>query len=399
MRSQLAELVEKRVRHEPEAILQVPAPRRTKLVDRTLELNLADLASVTDEVAAQPGVAQLASALDSALPARVRVPEAALAPLLAALWQRRRGEERAGVAVLVDDDETAREVADEAAWYAPAEMVGFVPSRGVAYGSGLEPAPHLVGERARGLGLLEAGGLVAISAAALVERVPPRERRAAALHAERGGELVRDEAVAALVAAGYSRVERVGDRGDLAVRGDILDVFPTTGAEPVRIELFGDEVERISRFSVFTQRSLAELERCDLQPAREARRAPADVEEWTHEEDVPVPNDLVSLAPELIAHGVVCAWQPDRVLDAARDRLAEAAASHSRSARERAYVGEGGGRRPARGRQRARHAPGRHGLRCAEAGAGGPRHQRGRGRAARARTFRPARRGGVSASR
>src|SRR6185503_2828592 len=123
-------------------------------------------------------------------------------------------------AVLVDDDETAREVADEAAWYAPAEMVGFVPSRGVAYGSGLEPAPHLVGER-----------------------------RAAALHAERGGELVRDEAVAALVAAGYSRVERVGDRGELAVRGDILDVFPTTGAEPVRIELFGDEVERISRFS------------------------------------------------------------------------------------------------------------------------------------------------------
>ena len=106
----------------------------------------------------------------------------------------------------------------------------------------------------------------------------------AALHAERGGELVRDEAVAALVAAGYTRVERVGDRGELAVRGDILDVFPTTGAEPVRIELFGDEVERISRFSVFTQRSLAELERCDLQPAREARRAPADVEAWTHDE-------------------------------------------------------------------------------------------------------------------
>ena len=215
-----------------------------------------------------------------------------------------------------------------------------MPSRGVAYGSGLEPAPHLVGERARGLGLLEAGGLVAISAAALVERVPPRERRAAALHVERGGELVRDDAVAALVAAGYTRVERVGDRGELAVRGDILDVFPTTGAEPVRIELFGDEVERISRFSVFTQRSLAELERCDLQPAREARRAPADVEEWTHEEDVPVPNDLVALAPELIAHGVLCAWQPDRVLEAARDRLAEAAASHSRAARERAYVSE-----------------------------------------------------------
>ena len=300
-------------------------------MNRTVDISLADLASVTDEVAAQAGVAQLAGALDSALPARARCPEALLAPLLAALWQRRRGEARAGLAILCDDDESAREVADEAAWYAPPEEVGFVPSRGVAYGSGLEPAPHLVGERARGLGLLRAGGLVAISAAALVERVPPPERRATALHVERGGELVRDDAVAALVAAGYTRVERVGDRGELAVRGDILDVFPTTGAEPVRIELFGDEIERISRFSVFTQRSLAELQRCDLQPAREARRAAADVEEWTHEEDVPVAADLVNLAPELIAHGVLCAWQPDRVLEGARERLEEAAASHSRA--------------------------------------------------------------------
>ncbi len=309
-------------------------------MDHALDLTLADLASVTDEVAAQAGVAQLAGALDSALPARARCPEALLAPLLAALWQRRRGELRAGLAILCDDDETAREVADEAAWYAPAAEVGFVPSRGVAYGSGLEPAPHLVGERARGLGLLRAGGLVAISAAALVERLPPPERRAGALHVERGGELVRDEAVAALVAAGYTRVERVGDRGELAVRGDILDVFPTTGAEPVRIELFGDEVERISRFSVFTQRSLAELQRSDLQPAREARRAAADIEEWTQEDDVPVPADLVNLAPELIAHGVICAWQPERVLEGARERLEEAAASHSRQARERAYVSE-----------------------------------------------------------
>ena len=83
---------------------------------------------------------------------------------------------------------------------------------------------------------------------------------------------MRDDAVAALVAAGYTRVERVGDRGELAVRGDILDVFPTTGAEPVRIELFGDEVERISRFSVFTQRSLAEL--AAQRPAAGARGAP-----------------------------------------------------------------------------------------------------------------------------
>ncbi len=54
--------------------------------------------------------------------------------------------------------------------------VGFLPSRGVAYGSGLDPAPHLVGERARALELLARGGLVAVSADALAERVPAARR-------------------------------------------------------------------------------------------------------------------------------------------------------------------------------------------------------------------------------
>src|SRR5258707_9956480 len=42
-----------------------------------------------------------------------------------------------------------------------------------------------------------------------------------------------------------SRVERVDDRGHFAVRGGLIDVFPTTGREPLRIEFFGDEVESI----------------------------------------------------------------------------------------------------------------------------------------------------------
>ena len=45
---------------------------------------------------------------------------------------------------------------------------------------------------------------------------------------------------------------------------------------------------------------------------------------------MPVPGDLVNLASELIAHGAICAWQPGRVLEGARERLEEAAASHSR---------------------------------------------------------------------
>ena len=53
------------------------------------------------------------------------------------------------------------------------------------------------------------------------------------------------------------------------MRGGLVDVFPTTGREPVRVEFFGDHVERLSAFSVFTQRSLRDLAEVLIHPAAE----------------------------------------------------------------------------------------------------------------------------------
>ncbi|WP_069816174.1 transcription-repair coupling factor [Streptomyces sp. TP-A0874] len=64
------------------------------------------------------------------------------------------------------------------------------------------------------------------------------------------------EVVEALAAAAYARVEMVEKRGDFAVRGGILDVFPPTEEHPVRVEFWGDEVEEIRYFKVADQRSL-----------------------------------------------------------------------------------------------------------------------------------------------
>ncbi len=69
-----------------------------------------------------------------------------------------------------------------------------------------------------------------------------------------------EEVVDALVAAAYSRVDMVERRGDFAVRGGILDVFPPTADHPLRVELFGDEVEEIRAFAVADQRSLDVVE-------------------------------------------------------------------------------------------------------------------------------------------
>src|SRR5437899_10737791 len=75
----------------------------------------------------------------------------------------------------------------------------------------------------------------------------------------------------ALAFAGYERVERADERGQFAVRGGIVDVFPTTGREPLRIEFFGDEIEAIRAFSPFTQRALHPVERVVIYPAAERR--------------------------------------------------------------------------------------------------------------------------------
>ena len=105
-----------------------------------------------------------------------------------------------------------------------------------------------------------------------------------------------------LALAGYERVERVEGRGQFAVRGGLVDVFPTTGREPLRIELFGDEIEQIRAFSPFTQRALHQVERATVYPAAERS---VDLVEPTlvDEDEVVVPGDLVAVldrAPDLV---------------------------------------------------------------------------------------------------
>src|SRR4029078_9675856 len=85
----------------------------------------------------------------------------------------------------------------------------------------------------------------------------------------------------------YARVDMVSGRGEFAVRGGILDVFPPTADHPVRVEFFGDEVEELRSFSVADQRSLPEpIERLAIAPSRELLRTPSvrqSVREMVHE--------------------------------------------------------------------------------------------------------------------
>jgi transcription-repair coupling factor (superfamily II helicase) len=243
-----------------------------------------------------------------ALPTRARVSEAAL-PLLLASLHGRLGR---GLVVLLPEDANARDASEGAAWFLGDESVGLLPSRGVAWESGLAAPPHLVGERARALHVLASGGLVCASAGALAEGLPPTEARPEPLEVRLGSELGLEGVSEALALAGYERVERVDDRGQLAVRGGIVDVFPTTGREPVRIEFFGDEIESVRAFSPFTQRALHPVAEATLYPATERRLSlvePEPADERSDAAAAEVPDDLVPVLdgpPDLV-------FQPEEV--------------------------------------------------------------------------------------
>ncbi len=305
-------------------------------------------------------------------------------------WPRcgapREGATPRGLAIVVEDDDAARSLIDEASTFLPGAPAAYLPSRGALYGSGIDPAPHLVGERHRALDALAAGGLVAVSADALLERVPGPATRPRPVTLELGSDPGLEAVVEQLAAAGYTRVDTVEERGEVSVRGGLVDVFPTTGREPLRIEFFGDEIERLSAFSVFTQRSIRDLDEAIVYPAGE----PEDVEHaWGADEDE---------APPMPARAGLAAARADRRRVRAR---VEPRAGGRRGARGLGRAGRADPRRRAAGRRlpaagRRRAAAGGRGrargdaarpavlVRGAAAGAGGVRDRRGGERAARA---------------
>ncbi len=104
---------------------------------------------------------------------------------------------------------------------------------------------------------------------ALVQRLGPHAEEVEPVVVKPGDQVDRDDLVARLVAGGYRREYQVEARGEVAVRGSIVDVYPSTDDHPVRIDLWGDEVDRLSAFSVADQRSTHDVAEACIFPTRE----------------------------------------------------------------------------------------------------------------------------------
>src|SRR3954449_13458739 len=205
--------------------------------------------------------------------------------------------------IFTGDDRSARDLAADLRAFLRPRLVRLYPARGVRYESQLAPPPHLVGLRVAALDALaaepgaEGAAVVVASAAALAEKVPDPDLRPQGFAIEKGGVLDLEETANALVAAGYERVDQVEDRGQFAIRGDILDVYPATEERAVRCELFDIEVERLTFFSTFTQRSLEEAEQIEIAPAGATGREHRELAEMAALEEAGQRPDVAEVLP------------------------------------------------------------------------------------------------------
>jgi excinuclease ABC subunit B len=96
----------------------------------------------------------------------------------------------------------------------------------------------------------------------------PVQYREQMLTLERGQRIPRDEILRALVRILYSRNDVMFDRGFFRVRGDTVEIFPAYEEQAVRVEMWGDEIERISKFDPLTGNTITALERAAIYPAK-----------------------------------------------------------------------------------------------------------------------------------
>ncbi|HLN16996.1 MAG TPA: transcription-repair coupling factor [Acidimicrobiales bacterium] len=196
---------------------------------------------------------------------------------------------------------------------------------------------HLAGEGRR-------PKVVVVPVRAALQRLGTWREATTPLVVRAKGTLDADATLSRLAAAGYRREHQVEHRGELAVRGGIIDVFPSTADAPVRIDLFGDEVDRLTVFDVSDQRSVADLDEAvlfgcrELVPTDAVRRRAAELAErepwaaatWERlaeghvfdgmESWLPWLDDDVSLVTDELAEAaLVVVVEPRRV----RDRAAE----------------------------------------------------------------------------
>jgi transcription-repair coupling factor (superfamily II helicase) len=189
------------------------------------------------------------------------------------------------------DDARMARLVEAIGFFAPkAEILTFPAWDCLPYDR-VSPHRDLVAERLATLTRLMAGGpgpkglVVVTTVNALIQRLPPKEALAGrTLDAGPGDRIAVEDLTAYFADNGYLRVDTVGEPGEYALRGGILDVFPPGAEQPLRLDFFGDELESVRPFDPLTQisggKASGEKARLTLKPVNEVLLESATVERF-----------------------------------------------------------------------------------------------------------------------
>jgi transcription-repair coupling factor (superfamily II helicase) len=292
----------------------------------------------------------------------VAVPDAARAVFTAALA---RVTTRRPILLAVPTRDEADRVAHDLARFLPPGTVELFPAWETLPFERVSPSLETMSRRLRVMWRLREGApssdagdaagaplqVLVAPVRALVQRLGPHVESIEPVVVRPGDRVDRDDLLARLVAMGYRREYQVEARGEVAVRGSIVDVYPATDDHPVRIDLWGDEVDRLSEFAVADQRSTGDVAAAWIFPARELLPTPEvraraeallaaepwGAEQWERlaqgqtfdgmESWLPWLTEREHLLPDLLGpDALVLLCEPRRMRDRAQELLDEEAA-------------------------------------------------------------------------
>ncbi|MBF0332190.1 MAG: transcription-repair coupling factor [Alphaproteobacteria bacterium] len=212
------------------------------------------------EILSQPGRSTIAG-----------VPEGHDALLLGQL-----AAELGDVLHIVPDEGRMARLAESIAFFSPQVEVLEFPGWDCVPYDRVSPSVEVVARRIDTLTRLASSSgrrgprVVLTTVAAMTQRVPPRRSLAeASFRVAPGDRLDMAGLQGFLSRNGYGRSDTVMEPGEYAVRGGIVDVFPPGAAEPLRLDLFGDEIEAVRSFDPMTQRTTGKADALVLEPASE----------------------------------------------------------------------------------------------------------------------------------
>lgn len=178
------------------------------------------------------------------------------------------------VIFIATDDAAMSAVAEAARYFQPDLNIIEFPAWDCLPYDRASPALHITSERVAALSRLAAPAdgaqLVVTTANAITQRVlTPQRIKELVTRLEPGAIIEQEKLISFLYANGFVRVDTVADSGEFAARGGLVDLFPPGANMPLRIDLFGDEVETLRQFDPADQRTIGNIDGFDLLPVSE----------------------------------------------------------------------------------------------------------------------------------